>query len=50
MGQKVEACTPRDVFWELISVAGEDIHIGGQALSVLTEIYGVKWSSVIVAV
>lgn len=30
---KVEAVTPREVFEQLVSVAGEDVLIGGQALA-----------------
>ncbi len=35
-----EAVTPRDVFERLVSVAGDDVLIGGQALAVWVERYG----------
>lgn len=39
---KTEAVTPREVFEQLVSVAGEDVLIGGQALAVWVEHYGVE--------
>lgn len=42
MAQKKEAVTPRDIFHELVQVAGDDILIGGQALAVWVEHYGVR--------
>ena len=40
--RRVEAVTPRDVFERLVSAAGDDILIGGQALAVWVEHYGVE--------
>lgn len=42
MTQKKEAVTPREVFHDLVQVAGEDVLIGGQALAVWVDHYGVK--------
>lgn len=39
---KTEAVTPREVFEQLVSVSGEDVLIGGQALAVWVEHYGVE--------
>lgn len=42
MPPKTEAVTPREVFEQLVSVAGEDVLIGGQALAVWVEHYGLE--------
>jgi len=39
---KSAAVTPREVFEQLVSVAGDDVLIGGQALAVWVERYGVE--------
>lgn len=39
---KTEAVTPREVFEQLVNVAGEDVLIGGQALAVWVEHYGLE--------
>ena len=45
-----EAVTPREVFEKLVSVAGNDVLIGGQALAVWVEHYGVEVPDEVLAI
>jgi hypothetical protein len=45
-----EAYTPRDLFQRLVRVAGEDVLIGGQALAVWVEFYGIELPEKVMAI
>lgn len=50
MRQKTEANTPRELVQGLVRVAGEDVLIGGQALTVWVELYGIELPEMIATI